>query len=423
MVSAATGDARTVLTDRDSAYVDVEGEAITLLGGGRQMLLRSDRSGWRQLYLYDRSGRLVRQVTKDGADVIDVAGVNESTGDVYVTVAAPTATQRQLWRYSLDGSRAERVTQAAGTHSVNVGPGARYAVDTYSTISAPATVTLHELPSMRQVRVIESNAALKAKLAALAVRAPEFIRVPMPDGTALDAFRIVPANFDSTRKYPVLMHLYGGPAAPKVNDSFAGRDYLWHQMMAQNGYVVVVVDNRGAAWRGRDFRKVTQQRLGVQESQDQIDAAKWLGGRPWVDKARIGMWGWSYGGYMTALTLARGGDLFKAGIVVAPVTDWRLYDSIYTERYMWTPQENEAGYRGSSVFPHLPTLKARLLLVYGTGDDNVHPQNSLQLANALEAANKPFYMLAYPNRTHSISGGNTQVHLFESFTRFVMENL
>jgi dipeptidyl-peptidase-4 len=219
------------------------------------------------------------------------------------------------------------------------------------------------------------------------------------------------------------MHLYGGPAAPQVNDAWGGRNYMWHQMLAQQGYVVVVVDNRGAAWRGRDFRKLTQLHLGIAESQDQIDAAKWLGRQSWVDASRIGMWGWSYGGYMTAMTLSRGGNVFKAGISVAPVSDWRLYDTIYTERFMWTPQGNAEGYAQSAVLSHVQGMTARLLLVYGTGDDNVHPQNSVQLANALEKAEKPFYMLLYPNRTHSISGGNTQVHLYESFTRFIKDNL
>jgi len=185
----------------------------------------------------------------------------------------------------------------------------------------------------------------------------------------------------------------------------------------------MVVDNRGAAWRGREFRKVTQYQLGIRESQDQIDAARWIGRQPWADATRIGLWGWSYGGYMTALTLSRGGGVFKAGMAVAPVVDWRYYDTIYTERFMWTPQENAEGYRRSAVLPYVGGLTARFLLVHGTGDDNVHPQNSIVLANALEAANKPFAMLLYPNRTHSISGGNAQPHLFESLTRFVLENL
>jgi dipeptidyl-peptidase-4 len=245
----------------------------------------------------------------------------------------------------------------------------------------------------------------------------------MPDGTLLDAYRIVPANFDSTRKYPVLMYVYGGPANPQVNDAWGGTRQLWHQSLAQQGYVVMVVDNRGAAWRGRDFRKTTQLRLGLKESQDQIDAARWIGRQSWGDAGRIGIWGWSFGGSMTFLSAARGGNVFKAALVVAPVTDWGLYDTIYTERFMWTPQENPVGYRESSPQAFVNGLTARTLLVHGTGDDNVHPQNTIQLANRLEAANKPFYMLLYPNRTHSISGGNTSVHLFNSFTRFILENL
>jgi dipeptidyl-peptidase-4 len=233
----------------------------------------------------------------------------------------------------------------------------------------------------------------------------------------------VPPRFDSTKAHPVLMYVYGGPASPQVSDAWGGTRFLWHQSLTQQGDVVLVVDNRGAAWRGRDFRKVTQYRLGVAESQDQIDAAKWIAGRPWADRARVGIWGWSYGGFMTAMSLARGGATFKAGIAVAPVVDWRYYDTIYTERFMSTPQENPNGYQLGAVGSYVNNMTARLLLVHGTGDDNVHPQNSLVLADALAAANKPFTMLLYPNRTHSISGGRTQVHLFSSFTRFVLENL
>jgi dipeptidyl-peptidase-4 len=245
----------------------------------------------------------------------------------------------------------------------------------------------------------------------------------MPDGTQLDGYRMVPANFDSTKKYPVLMYVYGGPASPQVSDAWGGSRGLWHRMLTQQGYVVVCVDNRGSAWRGRDFRKTTQYRLGVKESQDQIDVAKWIGRQSWGDASRIGIWGWSYGGFLSALSAGRGGDVFKAALVVAPVTNWDLYDTIYTERYMWTPQQNPEGYRAGSPQTYVNGVKARLLLVHGTGDDNVHEQNTIQLADKLEAAGKPFYMLLYPNRTHSISGGNTSVHLYNSFTRFLLENL
>lgn len=421
LLSARTGRGRLVVSDSDRAYVDVE-EPVWI-GGGRQFLLLSDRSGWRQLYLYDRSGRLVRQLTRDGMDVIEIAGVDETRGLAYVVAAAPDPTQRQLFRVSLDGGAPERLTTDRGAHRVSIGPGARFLVDVHSTIATPATATLYELPGMRRVRVLQDNAAMRRAVAALRVREPEFFRIRMPDGVQLDAYRIVPPDFDPRRRYPVLMYVYGGPAAPTVNDAWGGTRYLWHQHLAQEGYVVVSVDNRGAAWRGRDFRKATQYRLGVRESQDQIDVARWLARQSWVDPSRIGIWGWSYGGYLTALTTARGGDLFRMGIAVAPVTDWRFYDTIYTERFMWLPNDNADGYRESSVLTHANVLAAHLLLVHGTGDDNVHAQNTLVLADRLTALGKPFSMLVYPNRTHAITGGNTSVHLFEQLTRFVKERL
>ena len=259
MASAATGEARVVLTDRDSAYVDVEGEGIQWLDGNRQFLWRSDRSGWRQLYLYDRSGRLVRQGTRDGVDVLSVEGVDETRGEVYVTAAAPTPTQRNVYRFSLRRAGAgRRVTREAGTHALSVGPGARYAVDVHSTAARPATATLYELPSMRARRVLVDNAELKRRLAATGARAPEFFQVPLPDGTRLDAMRFVPPDFAPTKKYPVLMYVYGGPASPTVSDAWGGSRALWHQSLAAQGYVVVTVDNRGAAWRGTQFRKITQ---------------------------------------------------------------------------------------------------------------------------------------------------------------------
>ena len=424
LISAASGRGRTVMTDRDSAYVDVENGDLRWIGNAQQQFLwLSDRSGWRQLYLYGRDGRVVRQLTTDGVDILGVEGVDEQNGFVYVSAAAPTAIDRNLYRVSLNGGGMTRMTTVAGSHAVSVSPDARFAVDIQSTINSPATATLFELPSMRVIRVLQDNAPLKARLAQLAVRPAEFFKLPMPDGTQLDAYRMVPASFDSTKKYPVLMYVYGGPAAPQVVDQWGGTRALWHRMLTQQGYVVVCVDNRGSSWRGRDFRKTTQYRLGVKESQDQIDAAKWIGRQSWGDANRIGIWGWSYGGFMSSLSAGRGGNVFKAALVVAPVTDWRLYDTIYTERYMWTPQENPEGYRLGAPQSYVAGVTARMLLVHGTGDDNVHPQNTLQYANKLEAAGKPFYMLLYPNRTHSISGGNTSVHLFNSLTRFVLDNL
>ncbi len=423
LVSASTGTGRIIVTERDSAYVNVEGEPVTWLPDHQRFLLRSDRSGWQQYYLYRRDGRLLGRVTQDGMDVLDLLAIDTKANAAYVQVAWPAATQQQLMRVSLDGRRQQRLTVGDGSHAMSISPTAAYLFDAWSRLGVPPTVTLHALPQMTTVRTVAENAALTTRLATLGVPPAQLFTVPMPDGTRLDAYRILPPAFDSTKKYPVLMHTYGGPAAPQVIDGWGGARYLWHVSLAQQGYVVVVVDNRGAAFRGRAFRKVTQLRLGLMETQDQLDAARWLGRQSWVDASRIGFWGWSFGGYLATMVAGKGGDLFKAVIAVAPVTDWRLYDTIYTERFMWTPQENAAGYVETAPQNAVAGIRARFLLVHGTGDDNVHPQNSVQLIERMVRANRPMQQLFYPNRTHSISGGNTTVHLYQAFTRFLRENL
>ncbi|HEU4993414.1 MAG TPA: S9 family peptidase [Gemmatimonadaceae bacterium] len=426
MVSAATGKPRLMMTERDTAYVDVENGELRWVNASRNFLWLSDRSGWRQLYLIDRHGKVTRQLSSNGTDVLSVVGVDEKGGWVYYTAAAPTPMERNVYRARIGGGApSERVTQNGGTHTMIVAPLGRFAIDSYSDLNTPATSTMYELPAMKQLRVMSDNAPLKARLAELRIKPAQFFKVPMPDGTQLDAWRIVPPDFDSTgaKKYPVLMYVYGGPASPTVSDAYGGSRYLWHQLLAQRGYIVVSIDNRGAAWRGSDFRKVTQYRLGMQESQDQIDAAKWLGSRPYVDARRIGMWGWSFGGYLTLMSTTRGGDVFKAGLSVAPVSDWKLYDTIYTERFMWTPQENAEGYRVTSPQLYAGGLTARLLMVHGTGDDNVHPQNSIQMADKLEGAGKVFYQVLYPNRTHAISERGVTPQVYETFTRFILDNL
>ena len=423
LVSATTGTGRVIVTERDSAYVNPEGEPVVWLADRRRFLLRSDRSGWQQYYLYRRDGRLVTRVTRDSMDVLELLAVDEKANAAYVQVAAPTPTQQQLMRVTLDGRRSERLTQGDGAHAVLVSPTATCMFDAYSRLGVPPTVSLFALPRMTKLKELTDNGAVRSRLVSQGVQPPQLFSVPMPDGTLLDAYRVLPPSFDSTKKYPVLMHAYGGPAAPQVIDQWGGTRYLWHAMLAQQGYVVVVVDNRGSAFRGRTFRKQTQLRLGLQESQDQIDAAKWLGRQSWVDASRIGFWGWSFGGYLATMVAAKGGELFKAVIAVAPVTDWRLYDTIYTERFMATPQENAAGYAETAPQNAVAGMRARFLLVHGTGDDNVHPQNSVQLIEKMVRANRPMQQLFYPNRTHSISGGMTTVHLHEAMTRFLRENL
>jgi dipeptidyl-peptidase-4 len=422
MLSAASGDGRTVLTERNSAWVDVDEQTPRWLSNGAMFLWPSERSGWRQYYLYKRDGTLVGGVTRDGVDVSSLAGVDEKRGYVYAVAAAPTPMQRQLFRYPLKGGSEMRVTTEPGSHRVSISPDGTVMVDIHSTAQLPGAASLVSLAPGGARHVLEANAELRKTLEGL-TRAPEFFQLPMPDGTKLNAFRILPPAFDSTRKYPVLMYVYGGPGSQTVLDDYGGDRYLWHQLLAQKGYIVVSVDNRGTGARGSAFRHVVYEHLGMHESDDQIAAAKWLGTQRWVDPARIGIWGWSYGGYMTAMSSFRGGSLFRAAISVAPVTDWRLYDDIYTERYMRTPAENATGYEEGAPLNYVKGLASSYLLVHGTGDDNVHPQNSIQLVDKLEEAGKQFEFMVYPGRTHAISGGNSRTHLFTLLTNFVEQTL
>jgi dipeptidyl-peptidase-4 len=422
IASVTTGGSRTLLSDSDSAYVEAAGPVW--VNHAEQLLWISDRSGWRQVYLYNRSGSVARQVTTDGYDVLGIAGVDEGHGAVYVKAAAPNATQAQIYRYALRTGKGGRVTANSGSYELSLAPGGKYAAVTHSSLNVPPEMTLYELPAMRPVRQLGNNDTLVANLKAAAITQATFLKIPAADGsTMLDAYRITPPGFDSTKKYPVLMYTYGGPATPMVKDSWTTNTYLFHQMLAQNGYVIVVTDNRGSAWRGNHFRKMTQGRLGIIESDDQIAVAKWIGHQSWGDSARVGIWGWSYGGYNTAMSIFRGGSIFKAAISVAPVSDWRYYDSIYTERFMWTPADNTNGYDSSSALNYVKGLRAKYLLVFGTGDDNVHPQNSMTLAQRLELARKPFVTVFFPNKTHSISGPGGTLPVFDLLQRFITENL
>jgi len=322
----------------------------------------------------------------------------------------------------LSGGRVERLSREPGVHAVDFSAEHRAYLDTWSRSGQPPAMRLFRADGTR-IRTLEDNAELAERLRQAGVRPAEFFTFRTSDGVELHGWMIKPPDFDPTRRYPVLMAVYGGPGSQTVMDGWGGNQFLWYQMLAQKGYIVVSVDNRGTGGRGRAFKKVTYLNLGKWESHDQIEAARHLASLPYVDPGRIGIWGWSYGGYMTALTMMKGGELFRAGIAVAPVTDWRLYDTIYTERYMRTPRENPEGYRESAPVRHVAGLRGDLLLVHGTGDDNVHFQNTVQLVNALQAAGKQFGLMIYPNRTHSIAGGNTQVHLFTLLTNWLDERL
>jgi len=420
LADAKSGAARVIMTDSDSAWVDAN--QPHWIAGGKQFLFVSERDGYDQVYLFNRNGSLVRRVTPGGWDVFQLVGVDEQAKVLYCTGAIDGPLTRPLLRVGLDGKGLARISTEPGTHAVEFAPTFALYVDTYSRAGVPPVQTLRRANGTL-VRTVADNAKLAAKVTALGLHRPEFLTVPTADGVQLNAWIIKPNGFDASRRYPLLMNVYGGPGSQTVTDSWGGANYLWHQLLARDGYLVASVDNRGTGGRGARFMKMTYLHLGRYESADQIAAARWFATQGYVDPDRIGIWGWSYGGYMASRSMFLGAGVFKAALVVAPVTDWRLYDTIYTERYMRTPAENASGYDESSSLAYADSLKGSLLLVHGTGDDNVHFQNSVRLVERLEGANKQFDMRIYPNKTHAIAGGNTRENLYGLFTAWLKSHL
>jgi dipeptidyl-peptidase-4 len=425
LANAQTGDVRMLFTEADTAWVELF-EDLQFVNGGKDLLWMSERSGWSQLYLMPRDGGSPRALTSGNFDVFGVSRVDTVGKWVYYIASPDNPMQRYLYRvnYAKRGAPA-RVTPAqnTGTNSYDIAPSGQYAVHSYSRFGVPTTVTVVGLPAHRALRTLVDNATLKAKVLGLRLGSTQFRKVDIGEGVELNAWFIRPPNFDSTARYPVLFYVYGGPRSQTVTDAWGGQNYLWFQMLAQRGYIVASVDNRGTGARGRAWRKIIYKQMGVIETHDQAAAARAIGRFPYVDSTRLGIWGWSYGGFMTLNTLTQAPDVYRMGIAVAPVTHWKFYDTIYTERYNALPQDNEAGYDKGSPLTYAKNLRGKLLIVHGSGDDNVHYQNTEMMVNALVAANRPFQLMVYPNRTHSISGGATRQHLFTLLTKFVEDNL
>ena len=436
---ARSGAVKPILVERDSAWVDVVND-LRWLDGGRNFTWVSERSGWRHLYVVSRDGTSSRDVTPGALDIVNpgylfgepfVLGTDERSGTIYFTASPENPTQLYLYRARLDGQEAPaRVTPAsqAGTHGYDIAPGGKWAIHAWSSFGTPPVIELVRLPSHEVVRTLVDNADLRARVAALTRGPAEFFRVRGGGGSEgydLDGWMIKPPGFDSTRKYAVLFHVYGEPAGQTVQDAWGGPQYLWHLMLAQEGYIVASVDNRGTPPpRGRAWRKSVYRKIGVLATADQTAAARAIERRPYVDSARIGVWGWSGGGSMTLNLLFRSPDVYRMGMSVAPVTDLRFYDTIYTERYMGLPQTNAEDYRQASPVTFANGLRGDLLLVHGSGDDNVHFQNSETLVNALVAGAKPFQLMVYPNRTHCIcEERGTTLHLYSLLTRYLEEHL
>ena len=425
---ARKGRLRTVLTEQDEAWVDV-GDDPKWLENGKAFVWLSERDGWRHLYLVSRSGRKITLLTPGEFDVMEIAGLDQEKGWVYYLAAPENPTQRYLYRAPLDGTgKQERVTPAdqSGMHEYDLSPDSKWAIHTYSAMDKPPVIDLVRLPDHGTVRVLEDNAQLRAKLTALRKRPTEFFRIDIGDGILLDGWCMKPPDFDPQRQYPLLFHVYGEPAGSTVRDKWAGDNYLWHTLLAQRGYLVASVDNRGtAAPRGRAWRKCIYRQVGILASADQAAATRALVKKwPYVDPNRIGIWGWSGGGSMSLNAIFRYPDLYHTAMAIAFVSNQRFYDTIYQERYMGLPQDNEEGYKNGSPITFAHQLKGHLLLVYGTGDDNCHYQNCAALVDELVRHNKQFSMIAYPNRSHSLKEGeNTRRHLYELLTRYLIENL
>ena len=423
-----TGKTHLVLSDSDDAWVDVTDD-FRFLQKSERIVWTSEKDGWRHIYLSDYDGNQIAQLTGGQWEVVSVIGVDEPQGWVYFYGKKESPAHQDVYRVSLNGGEVERVsTFLEGWHDANFSPDYRHWVAFSSNVKTPTVVSLRKADGSL-VRVLEAN-----KIPALDefdLAYPEYFEIKTSDGTALSALMMKPKNFDPQKKYPVIVYGYGGPGSQTVVNRWGlgSRAYhlqqriLWHNLMLQKGYLVFAVDNRGTGGRGKAFKNLAYGDLSKWAVHDQIEGAKYLAGLPYVDAGRIGFWGWSGGGYLTLMMLTRGADYFKSGIAVASVSDFRNYDTIWTERYMGLLSENLAGYDAANANAYAHLLKGHLLIVHGSGDDNVHPQNALQFINKLIDHNKQFEMLLYPNRNHRISGGNTYRHLFTKMTHFFEENL
>lgn len=427
---ASTGKSTLIWAEIDeNAYVDVEyADDLIYLKNGTQFILTSEQGGYKHFYLYDftaNSSKLVSQITKGNWEVADFVGINENVKPnlIYFTSTEDSPLERHFYSITLDGKKKTKISTEKGTNTVNMSPDFSHYILFNTSTKNPMKVSIFKTDKNELKSVREDNAELRKQIENFGLMPKEFFTFQTKDNTTLHGYWIKPNDFDATKKYPVLMFVYGGPASQSVKDAWSDGQLYYHHYLAQQGYLVACVDNRGTTARGSVFKKSTYANLGKYEVQDQVEAANYIGSQNYVDKSRIGIWGWSYGGYMSSLCMTVGADTFKAGIAVAPVTTWRLYDSIYTERFLKKPDQNADGYDRNSPIMHADKLKGSYLLIHGTGDDNVHFQNAVLFQNALIKAGKQFDSFYYPNRNHGIYGGNTRLHLYQMMTNFWKKSL
>ena len=420
-VNATSGSSKIVLNEKDKAYIDIT-DNLTFLKDN-SFIWTSEKDGFNHIYWYDKTGKLKNQVTKGKWEVTAYYGFDEKNAQVFYQSTEKGSINRAVYKISLTGKNKVALSENTGTNSATFSPNFQYFINSFSSASQPASYTLNEAKAGKELQSIVNNDGLSSKLKTYDLPSKDFFVLKTAKGNELNAWMIKPKNFDANKKYPVFMYQYSGPGSQQVNNEWNSADDYWFMMLSQQGYIVACVDGRGTGFKGADFKKVTQKQLGKYEVEDQIDAAKEFGTYPYVDASRIGIFGWSYGGFMASNCLFKGNEVFKMAIAVAPVTNWRFYDSIYTERYMQTPQENASGYDENSPINHVEKLKGNFLLIHGSADDNVHLQNSMQMMEALIQANKQFDSQIYPDKNHGIYGGKTRIQLYNKMTNFIKNNL
>jgi len=419
-VNATDLSSKTVLTDTDKAYVDVT-DNLTFLNNN-SFIWTSEKDGYNHIYHYNKTGKLINQVTNGDWEVTNYYGFNEKKGIAYYQSVENGSTNRDVYAININGKGKKRLSSKTGTNNATFSKSFAYYINTFSNSTTPNEFTLNNSKTGKVLKNIKNNKTLQDKVAGYAFAPKEFSTINV-NGNDLNMWMIKPINFDATKKYPVFMYQYSGPGSQQVANKWNSANDYWFQMLAQQGYITICIDGRGTGFKGRDFKKVTQKELGKFEVEDQIAAAKKLGQRTYIDGDRIGIFGWSYGGFMSSNCLFQGADTFKMAIAVAPVTSWRFYDTVYTERYMQTPQENASGYDNNSPMSHVNKLKGKFLLIHGSSDDNVHVQNTMRMVEALIQADKQFDWMIYPDKNHGIYGGNTRLHLYKKMTNFIKENL
>ena len=425
-VNAIDGSAKKILSETSNTYVDLAYcDELIYLKDREHFLSTSERDGNKHLYQYGMDGKLVRQVTQGPWEVEKLVGVDESKRNpvLYYVSTEESPLERHFYSIRMHGKEKKKLTVFTGIHDINMSKDASYYIDYHSNSEQPLTVTLYQTKGNATIKELENNKVLRNTVQQFQVQPKEYFTFPTQDSVLLHGYLIKPGNLDPSKEYPVLIYQYSGPGSQQVKNDWDGRNFYWHQMLVQKGYIVAVMDPRGTGARGAGFKKTTYKQLGKLEVEDLLAGVRYLSSLPFVDRERIGIWGWSYGGYIASLALMKGGDIFRAGIAVAPVTNWRFYDTIYTERYLQRPRDNPLGYDDNSPVNHAHNLRSKFLLIHGTGDDNVHLQNSMALSEALITANKPFESFYYPDRAHAIRKDQARRHLFEKMTEFILRNL